>query len=270
MSRHCLSASQSPTMLTTESCSSLRHISCCQVLRANSRKARRRIVGYAKRLDIQAVIPQTQGDATEQSPPDLPSYLFKERIVYLGMSLVPAVTELMLAEMLYLQYDNPTRPIYMYINSAGVQKGGDKLGYESEAFAIYDTMRYIKPPIHTLCVGTAFGEAAFLLSAGVQGKRGALPSTSIMLRQPMNRFGQMQATDIDIYRKEVRKTKEMLVDLMAKHMNKDAATISRDIERPKYFNPYEAVEYGIIDRVLEPVDSNLERVVKAASESRGY
>lgn len=127
------------------------------------------------------VIPMLSGDATDQIPPDLPSYLFKERIVYLGMSLVPsgkrpasgrpsdapprtciliqslcvprAVTELMMAELLYLQYDNPTKPVYLYINSTGVTKGGPSLGYEAEAFAIYDCMKFIKPPVHTCAVG---------------------------------------------------------------------------------------------------------------------
>ncbi|KAK9846260.1 hypothetical protein WJX81_000224 [Elliptochloris bilobata] len=221
----------------------------------------------ASRLDVQAVIPALQGDATDQTPPDLPSYLFKERIVYLGMSLVPAVTELMLAELLYLQYDNPTRPIFMYINSAGVQKGADKLGYEAEAFAIYDTMKYIKPPVHTLCVGTAFGESAMLLSAGTPGKRGALPSSTIMLRQPMQRFTQMQASDIDIYRNETRKTKNEIVYLLSKHTGKEKDEIERTIARPRYFNPYEAVDYGIIDRVLEPSEaSGLKEVVRESSK----
>ncbi|CAL8460770.1 g301 [Coccomyxa elongata] len=220
----------------------------------------------AGRLNVQAVMPQLQGDATEQTPPDLPSYLFKERIVYLGMSLVPAVTELLLAELLYLQYDNPTRPIFMYINSAGVQKGGDKLGYESEAFAIYDTMKYIKPEVHTLCVGNAFGESAMLLAAGTPGKRGALPSSTIMLRQPMQRFAQMQASDIDIYRNELRKTKNEIVYLLGKHIGKTADEIERVIARPTYFNPYEAVDFGIIDRVLEPDDSVIRQVVRESSQ----
>eukprot|EP01024_Parvocaulis_polyphysoides_P066514 TRINITY_DN7821_c1_g1_i6.p1 TRINITY_DN7821_c1_g1~~TRINITY_DN7821_c1_g1_i6.p1 ORF type:complete len:224 (-),score=27.34 TRINITY_DN7821_c1_g1_i6:62-733(-) len=179
-----------------------------------------------KRLDVVAVIPMLSGDATEQTPPDLPSYLFKERIVYLGMSLVPSVTELLLAELLYLQYDNPTKPIYMYINSAGVIKGGPKLGYEAETFAIYDTMSYIKPPIHTICVGTAFGESALLLASGAPGKRGCLPSASIMLRQPMQRFQQMQASDIDIYRYEMRKTREEIERLLAKHTGQSTEQIA--------------------------------------------
>lgn len=213
---------------------------------------------------MQAVIPQLAGDATEQTPPDLPSYLFKERIVYLGMSLVPAVTELMLAELLYLQYDNASRPIYMYINSTGVAKGAGKLGYEAEAFAIYDTMRYIKPAVCTVCVGTAFGEAAMLLAAGEAGRRAALPSTSIMIRQPMQRFTQMQATDIDIYRNEIRKTNAEVVRLLAKHTGHSEEKISKDINRPRYFNPYEAVEYGLIDRVLEPGEEEVKNVIRAA------
>jgi ATP-dependent protease ClpP protease subunit len=94
---------------------------------------------------------------------------------------------------------------------SNLQKGGPKLGYEAEAFAIYDTMRYIKPPISTVCVGSAFGEAAMLLAAGEQGKRAALPSATIMLRQPIQRFTQMQASDIDIYRNELRKTQAEIV-----------------------------------------------------------
>ena len=129
------------------------------------------------------------------------------------MALVPSVTELLVAEMLYLQYDDPRKPIYLYINSAGVVGGkrGSRLGYETEALSIYDTMRHVKPPIRTLCVGTAYGEAALLLAAGEKGTRAALPSASIMLRQPMQRYAQMQASDVDIYRKEMRKTKAKLV-----------------------------------------------------------
>lgn len=217
------------------------------------------------KLDVQAVIPQLSGDATEQTPPDLPSYLFKERIVYLGMSLVPAVTELMLAELLYLQYDSPTKPVFMYINSTGVTKGGEKLGYEAEAFAIYDTMRYIKPPVYTICVGNAFGEAAMLLAAGEQGRRASLPSATIMLRQPMNRFQQMQASDIDIYRNEVRKTKTEIVSLLSRHTKHTPEEIEKDIARAKYFDPYEAVEYGIVDRVMEPDSSEMKKIVQTAA-----
>lgn len=144
------------------------------------------------------------------------------------------------------------QPIYLYINSAGVSKGGGKLGFEAEALAIYDTMCHVKPPVRTLCVGTAYGEAAILLAAGEKGTRAALPSASIQLRQPMQRFAQMQASDVDIYRTELRKTKAKLFGLLAQHTGKTEAALERDVARPKYLNPYEAVNYGVIDRVLAP------------------
>lgn len=171
------------------------------------------------------------------------------------MSLAPAVTELIIAELLYLQFDKPDKPINLYINSAGVTRGGDKLGYEHEAFAIYDTMLYVKNPIRSLCIGTAFGESAMLLAAGTQGMRASLPSASIMLRQPMQRFAQMQASDIDIYRNEIRKVGDEIVNLLAKHTNHTKEEITQTISRPKYFDPQEAVKFGIIDRVLEPTEA---------------
>ncbi|KAL5724041.1 endopeptidase Clp [Ranunculus cassubicifolius] len=202
-----------------------------------------------KRGVVTMVIPFLRGSAWEQPPPDLASYLYKNRIVYLGMSLVPSVTELILAEFLYLQYEDDTKPIYLYINSTGTTKGGEKLGYETEAFAIYDVMRYVKPPIFTLCVGNAWGEAALLLASGAKGNRSALPSSTIMMKQPIARF-QGQATDIELARKEVTNVKAELVNLYARHIGKPAEQIEADIRRPKYFSPSEAVEYGLIDKVL--------------------
>ncbi|KAL7123543.1 hypothetical protein ACP275_01G112000 [Erythranthe tilingii] len=203
----------------------------------------------AKRGVVTMVIPFSRGSAWEQPPPDLASYLYKNRIVYLGMSLVPSVTELILAEFLYLQYEDEEKPIYLYVNSTGTTKGGEKLGYETEAFAIYDVMRYVKPPIFTLCVGNAWGEAALLLAAGAKGNRSALPSSTIMIKQPIARF-QGQATDVELMRKEVRNVKAELVKLYAKHIGKSPEEIEADIRRPKYFSPSEALEYGIIDKVL--------------------
>ncbi|XP_059657662.1 ATP-dependent Clp protease proteolytic subunit-related protein 4, chloroplastic [Cornus florida] len=204
---------------------------------------------HAKRGVVTMVIPFSRGSAWEQPPPDLASYLYKNRIVYLGMSLVPSVTELILAEFLYLQYEDEEKPIYLYVNSTGTTKGGEKLGYETEAFAIYDVMRYVKPPIFTLCVGNAWGEAALLLAAGSKGNRSALPSSTIMIKQPIARF-QGQATDIELARKEVKNVKAELVKLYSKHIGKTPEQIEEDIRRPKYFSPSEAVEYGIIDKVL--------------------
>ncbi|EEF31158.1 ATP-dependent Clp protease proteolytic subunit-related protein 4, chloroplastic isoform X2 [Ricinus communis] len=202
-----------------------------------------------KRSVVTMVIPYTRGSAWEQPPPDLASYLFKNRIVYLGMSLVPSVTELILAEFLYLQYEDEEKPIYLYINSTGTTKGGEKLGYETEAFAIHDVMGYVKPPIFTLCVGNAWGEAALLLAAGSKGNRSALPSSTIMIKQPIGRF-QGQATDVELARKEISNVKAELVNLLAKYIGKSPGEIEADISRPKYFTPAEAVEYGIIDKVL--------------------
>ncbi|XP_002993341.2 ATP-dependent Clp protease proteolytic subunit-related protein 4, chloroplastic [Selaginella moellendorffii] len=198
---------------------------------------------------VTMVIPFVRGDASAQPPPDLPSYLFHNRIVFLGMSLVPAVTELIMAEFLYLQFVDPEKPIYMYINSTGTTKDGEKLGYETEALAMYDTMQYVKPPIFTLCVGNAWGEAALLLAAGAKGNRSALPSTTIMLKEPIAQF-RGQATDIDIARREVRNLKKDLVELLERHTGQPADKIEEDIRRPKYFSPDEAVDYGLIDKVL--------------------
>jgi|Transcript_7193 ATP-dependent Clp protease protease subunit len=201
-------------------------------------------------LKINAVIPSLQGDASTQSPPDLPSFIFKERIVYLGMTLVPSVTELILAELLYLQYEDNNKPIYLYINSTGTSKEGQKYGYDTEAFAIYDTMKYVNPPVHTVAVGTAWGEAAMLLACGEKGHRAALPSASIMIKQPINAF-RGQATELEIQRKEIRNTKRQTLELLSKGIGRDYEEIEKDINRPKYFNPWEAVEYGIIDQVLD-------------------
>lgn len=165
------------------------------------------------------------------------------------MNLVPAVTELLLAEFMYLQYEDDKKPIYFYINSTGTTRGNRKLGYETEALAVYDVMSYTKAPIFTLCVGNAWGEAALLLAAGKKGNRSALPSSSIMMKQPIGRF-RGQVTDMNIMKKEITRVKDALVKCYAKHMGKTVEQINEDIKRPKYFSPSEAVEYGIIDKVL--------------------
>eukprot|EP00245_Coleochaete_scutata_P007600 TRINITY_DN23081_c0_g1_i1.p1 TRINITY_DN23081_c0_g1~~TRINITY_DN23081_c0_g1_i1.p1 ORF type:complete len:327 (+),score=66.47 TRINITY_DN23081_c0_g1_i1:41-1021(+) len=215
---------------------------------------------------VTMVIPFQQGDATQQPPPDLPSYLFKNRIVFVGMSLVPAVTELLMAELLFLQYEDTNKPIYMYINSTGVTKDGEKLGYETEAFAIYDTMRYVKPAIFTLAVGNAWGEAAMLLAAGSKGNRAALPSATIMIKQPIAMF-RGQATDLDIARNEVRNVKNELVELYARHTGHSKEKIENDIQRPMYMSPDGAVKYGIIDKVLNQEKGKQRTVVDSLKRS---
>ena len=201
---------------------------------------------------IRAVQSPYYGDASYRTPPpDLPSLLLKERIVYIGMPLVAAVTELIIAELLYLQYDDPEKPIKIYINSTGTSSyGGDPVGFETEAFAICDTLNYIKPPVHTICMGTAMGMAAMLLSAGTKGCRASLPHASIVLNQPKS-FAQGQATDIQIRAKEVLANKKTMLDILSRNTGQSPEKIAKDMDRTFYLSAQAAKEYGLIDRVLE-------------------
>ncbi len=201
---------------------------------------------------IRAVQAPYYGDNFYRTPPpDLPSLLLKERIVYLGMPLVPAVTELIVAELLYLQSDDPEKPIKIYINSTGTSGySGDPIGFETEAFAIYDTIKYIKPPIYTICIGSAMGMAAMLLSAGTRGCRASLPNASIILHQPKS-YAQGQATDIQIRAREVLANKATMLDILAENTGQLKEKIEKDMDRSFYMTPHQAKEYGLIDRVFE-------------------
>jgi ATP-dependent Clp protease, protease subunit len=201
---------------------------------------------------IKAVQAPYYGDNSYRTPPpDLPSLLLKERIVYLGMPLVPAVTELIVAELLFLQSDDPEKPIKIYINSTGTSGySGEPVGFETEAFAIYDTMKYIKPPIHTICIGSAMGMSAMLLSAGTKGCRASLPHSTIILHQPKS-YAQGQATDIQIRAKEVLANKATMVDILSTTTGQTKQRIEKDMDRLFYMTPHQAVEYGLIDRVFE-------------------
>ena len=204
---------------------------------------------------IKAVQSPYYGDNFYRTPPpDLPSLLLKERIVYLGMPLVPAVTELIIAELLYLQYEDPDKPIKIYINSTGTSNyNGEPIGFETEAFAICDTMRYINPPIHTICLGSAMGMAAMLLSAGTKGCRASLPNATIILNQPKS-YAQGQATDIQIRAKEVLANKATMIDILSRNTGQPVERIAKDMDRLFYITPQQAKEYGLIDRVLEKED----------------
>lgn len=183
-------------------------------------------------------------------PPDLPSLLLHNRIIYLGMSLVPAVTELIIAEFLYLQYEDASKPVFMYINSTGTSSpDGQNVGFETEAFAVGDTMNYVKMPVHTICVGQAFGMAAMLLSSGEKGHRAALPNATIMLHQPRG-SAQGQASDIAIKAREVLYNRKQSFQIISEKSGQALEQIEKDAMRTKYFSPQEAVEYGIIDKVL--------------------
>lgn len=201
-------------------------------------------------------IPDAQTDDGLKSweigpPPDLPSLLLHNRIIYIGMPLVPSVTELVIAQLLYLNYQN-SQTITMYINSPGTNSpDGRAFSYDTEAFAIADTMLFIKPPIRTICVGQAFGTAAMLLSLGQKGNRFSLPNASIMLNQPRSR-ARGQASDIAIRAREVLSNRRTTNEFLAKASGKDLDTVDRDTSRVRYLAPEEAVEYGLIDKVLYP------------------
>eukprot|EP00877_Chromochloris_zofingiensis_P013718 jgi/Chrzof1/85/Cz01g02300.t1 len=191
-------------------------------------------------------------------PPDLATRLFAERIVYLGMPIDSSVAELITAQLWLLVQDAPD-PIYFYINSTGIAKSNSKYGNEHEAIAVYTMMRGVEKfcPIYTLCVGNAFGEAALLLSAGSQGKRAALRSSTIMIRQPLQRLVGMQASDIDIYRRVTREKTKLMAKYLAISTKKTEEDVMRDFSRPRYFTPFEAADYGLIDQVLEPKDGKV-------------
>jgi ATP-dependent Clp protease, protease subunit len=204
---------------------------------------------------IQAVQSPYYGDASHRTPPpDLPSLLLKERIVYLGMPLVPQVTELIISELLYLQYDDPEKPINIYINSTGTSnESGQPVAFETEAFAICDTIKYIKPPVNTICIGMAMGMSAMLLSAGTKGCRTSLPNATIVLHQPKS-YTRGQASDIQIRAKEVLANRQTMIDILAQNTGQPHEKIIKDMDRVFYLSPQEAVEYGLIDRVLEAKD----------------
>jgi ATP-dependent Clp protease, protease subunit len=203
------------------------------------------------------------GDAYYRTPPpDLPSLLLKERIIYLGLPLFSSddikrqfgvdVTELIIAQLLYLEFDNPEKPIFFYINSTGTSwYDGAAVGYETEAFAICDTMGYIKAPIHTICIGQAMGTAAMILSAGAKGCRASLPNATIVLNQTRSGMGRSQATDIQIRAKEVLANKQVMLEILAKNTGQPVERIAKDTDRTFYLTTEQAKEYGLIDRILE-------------------
>ncbi|TKY61520.1 ATP-dependent Clp protease proteolytic subunit-related protein 3 [Spatholobus suberectus] len=185
-------------------------------------------------------------------PPDLPSLLLHGRIVYIGMPLVPAVTELVVAELMYLQYMDPKEPIYIYINSTGTTRDdGETVGMETEGFAIYDAMKQLKNEIHTVAVGAAIGQACLLLSAGTPGRRFMMPHAKAMIQQPrIPSSGLMPASDVLIRAKEVIINRDNLVKLLAKHTGNSEETVANVMKRPYYMDSTRAKEFGVIDKIL--------------------
>ncbi len=172
---------------------------------------------------------------------DIYSRLLKDRIIFIGSPIDDHVANLVIAQLLFLEAEDPEKDIYIYINSPG--------GVVSAGLAIYDTMQYIKPDVSTICVGMAASMAAILLAAGTKGKRYALPHSRIMIHQPMGGV-QGQATDIEIHAREIIKLKNMLNQILSKHTGQPIEKIEKDTDRNFFMSPEEAKEYGLIDEVI--------------------
>jgi ATP-dependent Clp protease protease subunit len=169
--------------------------------------------------------------------------LFRERIIFLAEEVDDGIANAIVAYMLYLDSDDQSKPIYLYINSPG--------GSVTAGMAIYDTMQHIKSEVVTICVGLAASMGAFLLTAGTKGKRMALPHSRIMIHQPLGGVGRRQATDIDIEARQILRVRKELNELMAKHTGKSVEDIEKDTDRDYFLSAEEAKEYGLIDRVVE-------------------
>jgi ATP-dependent Clp protease protease subunit len=194
------------------------------------------------------------------APPDLPSLLLDARICYLGMPIVPAVTELLVAQFMWLDYDNPTKPIYLYINSPGTQNEKmETVGSETEAYAIADTISYCKSDVYTINCGMAFGQAAMLLSLGKKGYRAVQPHSSTKLYLPKVNRSSGAAIDMWIKAKELDANTEYYIELLAKGTGKSKEQINEDIKRPKYLQAQAAIDYGIADKIADSQDSSFEK-----------
>jgi ATP-dependent Clp protease protease subunit len=172
---------------------------------------------------------------------DIYSRLLRERIVFIGFPVDDHVASLVIAQLLFLESEEPDKDIMLYINSPG--------GAVSSGLAIYDTMQYVKPKIATICIGMAASMAAILLAGGEGGKRTALPHSRIMIHQPLGGT-QGQATDIEIYTKEMIRTRDDLYNILARHTGKSYDQIKKDSDRDNFMSPDEAKEYGLIDNIL--------------------
>lgn len=173
---------------------------------------------------------------------DIYSRLLKDRIVFLGDMVHDAMANTIIAQMLFLESEDPDKEVNLYINSPG--------GSVTAGLAIYDTMQYIKPDVATICMGQSTSMAALLLAAGTKGKRYALPHARIMIHQPLGGV-QGQATDIDIQAKEILKIKETIHQILSRHTGQAVEQIRRDTERDFFMSGEEALQYGIVDKVIE-------------------
>lgn len=172
---------------------------------------------------------------------DIYSRLLKDRIIFLGAPIDDVFSNLVIAQLLFLEAEDPEKDINLYINSPG--------GSVTAGLGIYDTMQYVKPPITTICLGQAASMGALLLAAGSKGKRFALPNARVMIHQPMGGF-QGQATEIDIHAREILKIRERLNEIMAKHTEQPLEKIAQDTERDYFMSGEDAKAYGLIDEVI--------------------
>ncbi len=173
---------------------------------------------------------------------DIYSRLLKDRIIFLGSPIDDAVANVVIAQLLFLESEDPKADIFLYINTPG--------GQVTAGLAIYDTMQYVRPDVCTLCLGQAASMGALLLAAGAPGKRWALPHSRIMIHQPIGGF-QGQATDVEIHAREILRVREILNRILAKHTGKDLDTVRQDTERDFFMDGEQALAYGIIDKVIE-------------------
>ena len=177
---------------------------------------------------------------------DIYSRLLKERVIFLVGPVNDVTANLVVAQLLFLEAENPDKDVHFYINSPG--------GSVSAGLSIYDTMQFIKPDVSTLCMGQACSMGAFLLTAGTKGKRFALPNSRVMIHQPMGGF-QGQASDIAIHAKEILSLRAKLNEIMAQHTGQPVERIERDTDRDNFLSAQDAVEYGLIDKVLVKRDA---------------
>ncbi|MDH5424270.1 MAG: ATP-dependent Clp endopeptidase proteolytic subunit ClpP [Gammaproteobacteria bacterium] len=173
---------------------------------------------------------------------DIYSRLLKERVIFIVGQIEDHMANLVVAQLLFLESENPDKDISIYINSPG--------GVVTSGMAIYDTMQFIKPDVSTLCIGQAASMGSLLLAGGAKGKRFSLPNSRVMIHQPLGGF-QGQATDIDIHAREILSMRDKLNAILAKHTGQDIETIARDTERDNFMSAAVAAEYGMIDSVLE-------------------
>lgn len=173
---------------------------------------------------------------------DIYSRLLKERVIFMVGQVEDHMANLIVAQLLFLESENPDKDIHLYINSPG--------GSVSAGMSIYDTMQFIKPDVSTLCVGQAASMGAFLLAGGAAGKRACLPNSRVMIHQPLGGY-QGQATDIEIHTREILKIRHTLNSILAYHTGQDLKTISKDTDRDNFMDPTQAKEYGLIDSILD-------------------